>query len=472
MGPAPPANRTMEAVSTTPCGSNPTPSSWAHYNVTNSNRMDATSQNTNQANGYDAAGDVTYDGINTYLYDGEGRICAVASPSVNGMTTMTGYLYDADGTRIAKGSIQNMTSCDPAVNGFQLATEHDYIIGSSGEQMTEMAMVSNSMSPVHANAWAGGNLLATYDFVNGGLHFALTDPLGTKRVQVSGTGAPELNCLNLPFGNSPGNPLIADCVPVGASTAEDATEHHFTGKEHDSETGNDYFGARYYASSIERFLSPDPIPWIQWQQGDQDNKNRFENWIANPQNMNIYAYVGNNPLARIDPDGMGWQIVCSVTTTKVTWRPLANSQILNGDPQSTTAITCTSVNSQDPTSAPQRYKPPQGTAPSNPRQQVQAKIHNCVQQGQTAGAQVPSAVPNGQDTIENLGNAAIGLTVGILTAPEAAPLVLLRQAAGGAVTGFSFTGITRSIQRLYTDVSTTQGCLNGGVYNPGSSLIF
>jgi len=32
---------------------------------------------------------------------------------------------------------------------------------------------------------------------------------------------------------------------------------HFTGKERDTESGLDYFGARYYASSMGRFMSPD-----------------------------------------------------------------------------------------------------------------------------------------------------------------------------------------------------------------------
>ena len=41
----------------------------------------------------------------------------------------------------------------------------------------------------------------------------------------------------------------------------------FTGKERDTESGNDYFGARYYASSMGRFMSPDwsakaePVPY-------------------------------------------------------------------------------------------------------------------------------------------------------------------------------------------------------------------
>jgi RHS repeat-associated protein len=34
----------------------------------------------------------------------------------------------------------------------------------------------------------------------------------------------------------------------------------FTGKERDQESGNDYFSARYYASAMGRFMSPDPLP--------------------------------------------------------------------------------------------------------------------------------------------------------------------------------------------------------------------
>ena len=67
-----------------------------------------------------------------------------------------------------------------------------------------------------------------------------------------------------------------------------------TGKERDTESGNDYFDARYYNSAMGRFLSPDwsavpvPIPFAD---------------ITNPQSLNLYAYVGNNPLTRFDSDG-------------------------------------------------------------------------------------------------------------------------------------------------------------------------
>ena len=152
------------------CGSNPSLSSWAQYNGsvngTNNNQMSQTSQNTLQASGYDA----------------------VASTPMPNMTTMTGYLYDADGTRVAKGAI-SAWSCDPSANGF--TTTVDYVLGLSGEQVTEMSVSGGASTWSHTNVWAGGKLLATYDMTGKGLHFYLDDPLGTRRVQTDELGVIE-----------------------------------------------------------------------------------------------------------------------------------------------------------------------------------------------------------------------------------------------------------------------------------------
>jgi RHS repeat-associated protein len=78
----------------------------------------------------------------------------------------------------------------------------------------------------------------------------------------------------------------------------DSVNQKFTGKERDSESGLDYFGARYYGSALGRFTSPDwssapqPVPYAN---------------LRDPQTLNLYAYVGNNPLARADLDGHGWR---------------------------------------------------------------------------------------------------------------------------------------------------------------------
>ena len=63
-----------------------------------------------------------------------------------------------------------------------------------------------------------------------------------------------------------------------------------TSKERDIETGLDYFGARYYASTQGRFTSTDPKPVT---------KESF----LNPQRWNLYVYVNNNPLSAVDPNG-------------------------------------------------------------------------------------------------------------------------------------------------------------------------
>jgi RHS repeat-associated protein len=65
-----------------------------------------------------------------------------------------------------------------------------------------------------------------------------------------------------------------------------------TSKERDIETGLDYFGARYYASTQGRFTSVDP-----------ENAGAA---LWHPQSWNGYAYSLNNPLRFIDPDGLRW----------------------------------------------------------------------------------------------------------------------------------------------------------------------
>lgn len=188
---------------------------------------------------------------------------------------MTGYIYNAEGQRVAKGAI-TAWSCDPSVNGFQ--STNDYILGLAGEQVTEMAMdANNTMAWQHTNVFAAGKLIATYD--NNGLHFYLNDSLGTRRAQTDYAGVLEQTCSSLPFG---------DGLSCTGST-QYPTEHHFAGKERDIESGNDYFGARYYASSVARWLSPD--------------KPFADQHTSNPQSWKLYEYGRNNPLTNVDPDG-------------------------------------------------------------------------------------------------------------------------------------------------------------------------
>jgi len=77
-----------------------------------------------------------------------------------------------------------------------------------------------------------------------------------------------------------------------------------TGKERDAESGNDYFGARYYSSAMGRFMSPD---WTAKEEGDDPVP--YAN-LDDPQSLNLYSYVRNNPLTRVDADGHCAEDLC------------------------------------------------------------------------------------------------------------------------------------------------------------------
>jgi len=71
--------------------------------------------------------------------------------------------------------------------------------------------------------------------------------------------------------------------------------YKFTGKERDSESGLDYMDARYYGSTMGRFMSPDPLG----------------GHTEDPQTLNRYAYARNNPLVYTDTTGLDFNLDCA-----------------------------------------------------------------------------------------------------------------------------------------------------------------
>lgn len=78
--------------------------------------------------------------------------------------------------------------------------------------------------------------------------------------------------------------------PFGEAWYSDAgsTKWKFTSYERDSESGNDYAIFRYYQNRLGRFSSPDPVAGS----------------VHDPQSVNRFAYVGNDPVNLMDPMGL------------------------------------------------------------------------------------------------------------------------------------------------------------------------
>jgi RHS repeat-associated protein len=200
---------------------------------------------------YDAMGNQTQLSVSAGTvasYDGENRMSKIAV----GGAEIASYTYDAEGRRVAK-----------TANG----TTTYYFYDAAGQLMAEYG------GPAQTAA----------------THYFTTDYLGSTRMILGATG----NCLErldyAPFGGQISRSGY-DCY--GSASNEKPL---YTGQMRDGEstagtdTGQDYFNARYFWANTARFTSPD-APFAD--QRPEDG-----------QSWNMYAYVRNNPLRYVDPSG-------------------------------------------------------------------------------------------------------------------------------------------------------------------------
>jgi RHS repeat-associated protein len=201
--------------------------------------------------GYDAAGNLLADALGSiYQYDAEGKIKNASG---------TSYVYDAEGRRVEK----------------------------SGTAVVDTIYFGGQpVGRLSGGAWTdliygvGGLLAEVPGTQTGAPVYRMTDHLGSSIGTLSSTGSVLSTQDIAPFGE----------IFSGGSS----DPFVFTGKERDFESGNDYFGARYYDSNMGRFMSPD------WS-SDPDTIPYAE--FENPQTLNLYSYGHNNPLLYNDTDG-------------------------------------------------------------------------------------------------------------------------------------------------------------------------
>src|SRR6266849_112878 len=116
-------------------------------------------------------------------------------------------------------------------------------MGSDPLDETDLAGNTNN-SGFNEYVFFDGKRIARRDSSNN-VSYYFADHLGTARIVTNSSGTVLDDSDFYPFGGE---------RPYSSSSGN---TYKFNGKERDPETGNDDFGARYYSSSLGRWLSAD-----------------------------------------------------------------------------------------------------------------------------------------------------------------------------------------------------------------------
>ncbi|GAB3788066.1 RHS repeat-associated core domain-containing protein [Dyella agri] len=197
---------------------------------------------------YDANGNVTSDGVRTYAWNARNQLTQIQQ----GSTVVASFTYDAMGRRQSK-----------SLNGGTVTT---YLYDGATPVLETQG---GTVTPILTGL--GVDQYFARPEATGAAYF-LTDAQGSTIGLTDGGGNLVQQYQYSPYGK------------VTASNTGTSNPYQYTGRENDG-GGLYYYRARYYSTTMKRFLSEDPM-------GFAGGQNDF------------YAYVGGNPLSYIDPFGL------------------------------------------------------------------------------------------------------------------------------------------------------------------------
>ena len=215
---------------------------------TTNNRMSSC-----QGYSYDSSGNTTGDAENrTFVYDAENKQVLVTASG----TTIGQYFYDGDGKRVKKYV--------PSTGEVTV-----FVYDASGNSIAEYSTI---VAPVQDAKVA----------------YLTADHLDSPRINTDANGAVIARHDYHPFGEE----ISASqrTTGLGYPSGSDGVRKQFTGYERDPEINLDFAGARMYQAQLGRFTTTDPVLMLTQR-------------LVDPQQINLYSYVRNNPLKYIDPFG-------------------------------------------------------------------------------------------------------------------------------------------------------------------------
>jgi RHS repeat-associated protein len=224
---------------------------------------------------YDLAGNTQNDGFNSYTWNAESQIKTAA-----GVT----YNYDGDGRRVEK------------------VGSKFYWYGSGGEILAETDTGGNVLNEY---IYFGGRRLAVLPASGSPMYYA-GDMLGSSRmIFSSATGQPCYDADFGPFGEE--RTYVSNCP--------NQNNYKFEGKERDTESQNDEFGARYYSWRYGRWLSsdwssvPTPVPYAN---------------LTNPQTLNESLDLSPAPTTLSTSPALAFASGCAKTIISLVTFPKFN----------------------------------------------------------------------------------------------------------------------------------------------------